>query len=450
MSGQTPNFIHAADLHLGTPLESLGARLGHAPDKLGALRQMASRSFDHLVQSALEREASFVVMAGDVYDRAEREVSAQLSFERGLRRLNDDGSSPIPVFVVHGNHDPLVSGFRSAVGLPGNVHVFESGEPGVHIVEIDGVGPVQVAGVSFSSATESENLVRRVGQAVGDGSRLSVGVVHANVEGTTGHDPYAPCLRSDLIDSPVGYWALGHVHKRTIEPMGTGRWWAYSGNLQGRSTKPSECGAKGVLSVPIDATGFGEPQFIECGALRFNRVEVDVSGASDVAEMITMVADMARQEADNAGERPVLLAVDLVGRTDFHVQLRKLGSDGLLDQCREETNGSLGLGELLRVRPRTRPDIDELAIRSGHGLLAELMKFIDGLDEKPDAEVAEWVNSHLEGALDQKVGEAVGLGDADGDFTHRDDGSEPSTQRRLLAACRDLLIDELAPIGDES
>ena len=68
-----------------------------------ALREASLEAFDNLVELCLERDAAFLVIAGDVYDGAERGIRAQLRFRDGLGRLSDAG---IATFVVHGNHDP--------------------------------------------------------------------------------------------------------------------------------------------------------------------------------------------------------------------------------------------------------------------------------------------------------------------------------------------------------
>jgi len=450
LSDHQPNFIHAADLHLGAPLDSLGSRLSHDPAKLSELRLLASKSFDRLVDLALERGSAFVVMAGDIYDRAEREVSSQLSLERGLRRLANDADSPIRVFMVHGNHDPLVTGFRSAAAMPPNVEVFASGEPSSSVMDIDGVGELTVSGVSYSSNFETENLVKRlVAAAPSDAGRLSIGVVHANVEGTTGHDPYAPCSRPDLEDSPIGYWALGHVHNRTVNQIGPGRWWAYPGNIQGRSTKSTECGAKGVLNVPITSSGFGEPEFIACDSIRFERLTVDVSGVGDIAAMVKETAAAATELAAAAGSRPVLVAVDLVGRTTFHKQLRGLDAHELVAQCREELSGALGHGEILRVRASTLPEVDLDQLLGRGDLLSELLGFINSSDSQTDDELDRWLLSDLIPELDHRIGAAIGEMIEEQSGRAGSPDSEITVARRLLGMSRGLLIDELYAGGEQ-
>src|SRR4249920_302718 len=93
-------FVHAADLHLDTPFEGLART---APAVATALRDASLSAFDALVELALREQAAFLVVAGDIYDGAERGVRAQLRFLAGLRRLSDAG---VQVLVVHGNHDP--------------------------------------------------------------------------------------------------------------------------------------------------------------------------------------------------------------------------------------------------------------------------------------------------------------------------------------------------------
>ena len=120
------NFVHAADLHLDTPFEGLGRV---RPDLAARLRDASLEAFDTLIDLTLGRGAEFLLLAGDVYDGADRGLRAQLRFLRGLKRLATDG---VKVFVVHGNHDPL-DGWSAIREWPPNVTVF--GADGVHEIE---------------------------------------------------------------------------------------------------------------------------------------------------------------------------------------------------------------------------------------------------------------------------------------------------------------------------
>src|SRR5262245_11762947 len=103
-------FVHAADLHLDSPCRGLGDRLQSAT--LGALE----RVIDHTITS----DADFLVIAGDLYDSKDRSLRALVAFRKQMERLAE---RQVPVFIVHGNHDPL-NGWGSGFQLPPNVITF--------------------------------------------------------------------------------------------------------------------------------------------------------------------------------------------------------------------------------------------------------------------------------------------------------------------------------------
>ena len=77
-------FVHAADLHLGAPFGGVSAedaRIGTA------LAQATFSAFDRVIDVCLEREARFLVIAGDAYNSADSSLAAQLHFQSGMRRL---------------------------------------------------------------------------------------------------------------------------------------------------------------------------------------------------------------------------------------------------------------------------------------------------------------------------------------------------------------------------
>ena len=108
-------FIHAADLHLDAPFVGLTA----ASERIGrALAEATYDAFRRVIDTALEREVDFVLVAGDAYNARDKSLRAQLRFREQMKRLAEEG---IEVFVVHGNHDPA-SGWSAGLALPDNVH----------------------------------------------------------------------------------------------------------------------------------------------------------------------------------------------------------------------------------------------------------------------------------------------------------------------------------------
>lgn len=375
---QIGTVVHAADLHLGAPLDSLGTRIDAA--KAQRLRELSVGAFDNLIDLVCDRQASALVLAGDVYDGAQREVSAQLRFARGMERLDGLG---IRVFIAHGNHDPIVANYRPAKTLPSNVTVFAPKAVQVHDVTLANGDPLHIAGISFEVEHELHNLAQRFASLQVAPERC-IGVLHANLEGHSGHDPYAPCSHSDLELAPVAYWALGHVHLRSVGNFGPNRWWAYSGNLQGRSSKPAECGSKGALVVPITAAGVGRPEFVACDTVRFVRLDVDVAGAATIGGAFELLEASLTAAVTDAEGRPVVARVRFTGATTAHAAISGEAAR-LTELAREHLGRVLGDGELLKVEDATRPTIDRAQLLARGDLLSALLERLDALagDDTP-------------------------------------------------------------------
>src|SRR5437762_10024745 len=110
-------FVHAADLHLDSPFRGIGDASASLRKQLQSATLAAFRRVvDHTVQS----KADFLIIAGDIYDSKDRNLRALVSFRKEMERLAERN---IPVFIVHGNHDPL-NGWGSGFQLPPNVITF--------------------------------------------------------------------------------------------------------------------------------------------------------------------------------------------------------------------------------------------------------------------------------------------------------------------------------------
>lgn len=394
--GRIGTLVHAADLHLGAPLKSIGN--GVDEDIAEGLRNAANQAFDKLVKLVLEQEADVLVLAGDVYDGMEHEVSAQLRFVEGLRDLvqerettDENGTvklkKGVKVFITHGNHDPVVASFQPAITLPEEVVVFQPGQPQKKTIELDSGTKVDIVGVSFGSQSETTNLVKLFhGLSV---ASHAIGVVHANViakDGKqTGHGRYAECSEVDLEVAPIGYWALGHVHKRQHHPMGPNRWWAYSGNLQGGSTLPRECGPKGALVVPIMPNGFGEPEFKACAGVQFETLNVDVGNASNVDEALQEAVRELDEVFAGLGSLPMVAEVNFVGESHADKQLRDEG-DELTEHLRKRWGGNRPIRVVSKVKVKTRPGWDRSKILAEQSLRSVVLEHLDEIRKQINGE----------------------------------------------------------------
>lgn len=83
-------FLHLGDLHLGKPLMDY------------SLREDQEYILDQIVDVAEKEKVSAILIAGDIYDRADPSEEAVRLLDRFLRTLV---SKQIKVFIISGNHD---------------------------------------------------------------------------------------------------------------------------------------------------------------------------------------------------------------------------------------------------------------------------------------------------------------------------------------------------------
>ena len=362
-------FVHAADLHLDTPFATIGRV---APEIAQRLRDASLEAFDALVRMAIEREAAFVIFAGDVYDSASRGVRAQLRFLRGVERLGECG---IRVFVAHGNHDPL-DGWSVAPRLPGNLVVFGAGEVEAHPVMIDGEPRAQVYGISYARRDVTENLALRFRRNGEPG--LHIGVLHCNAGCQPEYAAYSPCSIADLTATGMDYWALGHIHQHALLAQGR-PWIVYPGSLQ--AGKSSEIGPRGAVMVEVADDAVARLEFVALDQVRFARAEVDISGETDLPGLRKAILDCA--EGDGLDQ---VLTITLSGRGPLHGDLRRRGAiDDLLRDVRDELGVASPFVWIDRIADQTRAELDRETIAKRGDFSAELTRMVDGLRADPEA-----------------------------------------------------------------
>ena len=302
----TFKFLHAADLHLDSPLIGLSCK---SPEFAQRVETASREAFDNLIALAIEEECRFVVLAGDVFDGDVRNFQIALYFMDGMRRLGEAG---IEVFVIRGNHD-AANRFAGKLEFAGNVHVF--GKARAETKRLEEIG-VAVHGRSFPRADFSENMAREYPAAVP--GWFNIGVLHTACAGSEGeHARYAPCTVEQLANHGYAYWALGHVHGHAV--VTDAPYVVYSGNLQGRD--PREAGAKGAVVVTVEDGVVASIEHRALDAVRWAVLTVDVGRHAERAEMWDALREIVRTGCADAGHRPVALRLRLAGETALHDEL---------------------------------------------------------------------------------------------------------------------------------
>jgi exonuclease SbcD len=229
------------------------------------------------------------------------------------------------------------------------------------------------------------NLARAYPDAIG--GMINVGVLHTSVEGAEGHASYAPCTVEDLTRTGYDYFALGHVHTHQI--LGEGeRVAAFSGNLQGRT--PRESGPKGALVVEIRPGSRPAIRLEPCDVARWASLTVDVGACRTLDDVTDCVGAHLRAAREDAGSRPVVARIVLVGSSPAATRLND--EERLREELRTVADGVEVALEKIVVRvdsPRPPASVDpELvaAIRTAGQVLAgdvdQLTTFAGPLDRE--------------------------------------------------------------------
>lgn len=296
-------FVHAADIHLDSPLRGLAGQEGNA---VSLIRSATREAFDALIGRTIEEKAAFLIIAGDLYDGNWRDYQTGLFFVRQMGRLRQAG---IPAFLIYGNHD-AESQLTRRLTLPDNVSVFSARRP--ETLQIEHLG-VALHGQGFLKRDVHENLARSYPDPV-EGA-LNIGILHTGLGGEEGHEPYAPCTVQELVQKGYDYWALGHIHqpsKRHERP-----YVVYPGNVQGRHIR--EAGPRGAVLVTVDEGEISNVEQFHVDVVRWEIVEVSAEGCSSIQDITNRIRDRIENAVSERGDgRMLACRIKVTGRTQAH------------------------------------------------------------------------------------------------------------------------------------
>lgn len=383
-------FVHAADLHVDSPLRGLDRYEG-AP--AARLRDATRRALENLVSLCLEEQAAFLLLAGDVFDGSWKDYSTGLFFVAQMARLRE---ANVPVVIVRGNHDAQ-SSVGKALRLPANVHELSSKKP--ESFELRDANTC-VHGQSFAQRVTSEDLAARYPDA--QAGVLNVGLLHTSVDGREGHEPYAPTSLSTMRAKGYDYWALGHVHAREV--LSEEPWIVFPGNLQGRHAR--ERGPKGASLVTVTDGAIASVEHRALDVARWALVTVDASEASDPGDVVDLVRSALDAQVKGADGRVLAARVAVTGRTRANGRLRR-DPDRLENELRAVANDAFADAVWIeKVKLETRGSVESASladepgavghlarrlatIRSDEGELGALAQVLADLDKRLPAELRE-------------------------------------------------------------
>jgi DNA repair exonuclease SbcCD nuclease subunit len=378
-------FLHAADLHLGLRVTRFDE---DACNRVGEARFIA---LQQIRQKAAELQADFIVIAGDVFDdHCVSRSDAARAFP-----ILESSTGSCPVFIIAGNHDPLVPGgvwdrdpwFREQPHL--RVHFLRKSEP-VAIANFPVTifpCPVRQRRSMEDPTSWIENFPRE------DGDRkIRIGLAHGSLNIMPLPDD-DHLIRPDAADHyELDYLALGHWHKHSLhkssdgiertaycgthEPMtfpggnaslSTG-WLSYSAD--GDAERFHDDGHGMALLVEIDSPK-APPRIepVQIGRIRWRAEQQDVTGM--------LLGSLIRDYSHRENPELTLLRLTVAGVMEPQAYARlnelrqivqnryhsgsSMNSDAvLIEPNAEQLAEAVGTGVLKRVLDRLKDDVQSV------------------------------------------------------------------------------------------
>jgi hypothetical protein len=359
-------FLHTADWQMGMKALQAG-------EKAKEVRSKRYETATRIVELAKREAVDFVLLAGDLFEDHDVDESV---VRKTVAVLDSFGS--IPVFVLPGNHDPLV---------PGGVWDRQSWQRvGAHVTLLGKAQEVPVSdGVAIypsplhqkqSAMDPTEWIPSR---APGDG-RIRIGIAHGSLD-----------LMQERSNFPI---ASGRTNEAGLDYLALGDWHGFLQN------------GKAVYSGTIEQTSFSEK---DSGNVAI--VKIDHGGDEPVISK-QRVGELVWSE-----HRPTIHDV-----TDVE-QLRTAIMD----------TGALAI-QLIRMAPDFGPDVSDGAVAQLESLRKELIEDVFFLDW-PE----EMVNAPLDTAVSMPDGV---LADVDSCLADVLEGRIPEGPGREVASADPSVVKE--------
>jgi DNA repair protein SbcD/Mre11 len=356
-------ILHAADLHIDSPLRGLEADSDAPVEKIrGATRA----AFSNLVDFALDQNVALVLIAGDLYDGDWQDWRTGQFLVRELERLTRTG---IRVVAISGNHD-AESVLTKKLRWPEGARLLRTDR--AETIAFPELG-LAVHGRGFATRAVTENLVPGYPEPVE--GMLNIGMLHTSATGRAGHENYAPCSVEQMRAREYQYWALGHVHEREI--LARDPWIVFPGNVQGRHI--NEPGAKGVTVITVEGRKIvGEPAHHALDVVRWKRIDCDLAGAADEEEALSRIRHEIAVALEVADGRMLAARLRLTGATPAHAALaRDAGA------TREKIRGealAAGGADVLWLEQVEIATTAPASVQAPEGAVALLLRQIEAAD----------------------------------------------------------------------
>ncbi len=271
-------FVHTADWHIGMKFSSF------EPEQAERARRERLDAGRRVVELANRNNADFIVIAGDLFhdNAVERTLVTQTASILGKFAGR--------VFIIPGNHDPLVPGsvwdHAPSWKSYGNIEVFRESRP----VELDSVVLYPCVPTAKYNSAEPTGWIDAASQP-----KISVGIAHGNVD----------ILQTEARDTPIpvdvadrrglDYLALGHWHSTIIYGKPGAERMAYCGTHERGSFGERDSGYALLVEI-ADRNSSPVITRHETGSLKWQKTEQEIRGQADMENVVNEISAMQNPE----------------------------------------------------------------------------------------------------------------------------------------------------------
>ena len=357
-------FLVTGDIHLGR-------RTVHPSEEITDPDLSVSRSWQKLVDLAIEHEVEALLLTGDVIDKENAWFEALHRLSTGLEKLNEHR---IRVYAVAGNHDALVlpqlSEMRDRLE---NFNLLGRGQYWEVVRHICRDGrEIEIAGWSFDKEHTKVNPMAELNQEPSTSPALAL--LHTDLDGPS-DSYYAPTTSRDLADSGWPVWLLGHIHKpeqrQTQSPL-----ILYPGSPH--ALHANETGSHGPWLLQVNTEGVISTDQIPLSPIRYDEIEISLDGLQDADDWRSRFLTRVEEQAGHGNHSVNYRVIDLVctGDPDLFETIEKHFQE---DSEREISRSpSLYIHRLINRTGLPPADLDHLAGKKDLiGILATLLKDFD-------------------------------------------------------------------------
>lgn len=259
-------FIHCADLHLDSKLES---NIGK--EKAKERRNEILLTFESIVHFAKKEGVTAILIAGDMFDT--KNIAAKA---RNLVWDLITANPEIDFLYLRGNHD-WKTNFTEGRELPDNFKSF-----GTDWVEYQ-YGEVSIFG--------KENMEDDANYAslITEPDRVNIVMLHGQEVRSNAKDDASLIALPALKNRNIDYLALGHIHSYKKEILDSRGVYCYSGCPEGRGF--DECGEKGIVLLEVEE-GRINSRFVPMATRTLHEVKVNITGKETATDILRTIDEV--------------------------------------------------------------------------------------------------------------------------------------------------------------